>query len=556
MKMHSDLYKRGFERSSTRSKMKGGGLTDEELKRPWIGVCNSYTNAFAGHAGLDKITRAVCDGIYMKGGLPIEFGCIAICDAICMSTEGMKWSLPSRELIAYSVETMAHAHGLDALVLVSACDKITPGMLLGACLADIPSIIVCAGPSLEGKIHGKPLGALNTHEARSQVDSGALSIDTYNAIEDSQLPTCGACKGLFTANSMACLTETLGIALPGNGTIPAPMSERIRLAKYTGMTAVKIAEDGLKPSKLITRETVINAIKTDLMIGGSTNIALHIPAIAGALGYDFTVDDFDKYSRQVPQIVKVFPSGLNTMEDFHDAGGMSAVIREGIESGLLDGTQKTVTGKTLWENVKNAIIYNKEVIKPICSPFSTTGGLYVLKGNLAPEGAVVKVGAVDPKMRTHTGPARVFNSEADGMKALTEKKIHKGDVVVVRYEGPQGGPGMQEMLSLTAYIAGSELGDSVALVTDGRFSGASRGGMIGHVSPEAFLGGPIAFVEDEDLIEIDMDQRKLNILVDDEILNARKKKWIKPEQKYLKGWLKIYAENVGTASGGAKLKGI
>ena len=549
--MRSDVYKKGFERSSTRSKMKGAGLTDEELMRPWIGVCNSYTNAFAGHSNLDKITRAVCDGIYMNGGLPIEFGSIAICDAICMSTEGMKWSLPSRELIAYSVETMVHAHGLDALVLVSACDKITPGMLLGACLADVPTILICAGASLEGKLHGKPLGRFNTHEARAAVDLGEMSMDTYLEIEDNQLPTCGACKGLFTANSMACLAEVLGLALPGNGTIPAPFAERLRLAKYTGMRAVELAKEDLKPSDIVSRKALINAVKIGMMIGCSTNITLHLPAIANALGEKLLLDDFDSCSREVPQIVKIFPSGTNTMEDFHDAGGMSAVVKEAIQAGYIDGSQKTVTGKSLWENVKDAQIFNPDVILPTDAAYSPQGGLYVLKGSLAPDGAVVKTGGVAPQMKKHTGPARVFDSMEEGMTALVERKIREGDVMVIRYEGPVGGPGMQEMLTLTAYITGSGLDESVALITDGRFSGASRGGMIGHVSPEAALGGPIAFVKDGDLIEIDMEERKLNLLVSEEELSQRRSNWTPINKGYRKGWLKLYSEKVGVASGGA-----
>lgn len=551
--MRSDTYKEGFARSSTRSKMKGGGLTNEELNRPWIGVCNSYTNAFAGHAGLDKVTRAVCDGIYMNGGMPVEFGCIAICDAICMSTEGMKWSLPSREVIANSVETMAHAHGLDALVLVTACDKITPGMLIGALRADIPTIVICAGPSLEGKVHGKALGSLNTMEARAQVDSGELSMEMYDAIENCQLPTCGSCKGLFTANSMACMTEVLGLALPGNGTIPAPMAERLRLAKYTGMRAVDIAKEDLRPSSFLTEKSIINAIKIDMMIGCSTNTALHIPAIAGALGYSFTVDDFDRISRDVPQIVKLFPAGKHTMEVFHEAGGMSAVLKRGIEAGLIDGNQRSVTGKTLWDNVCGAEVYDETVIRPIENPYSKQGGLFVLKGSLAPEGAVVKIGAVAPEMHRHIGPAKVFDSEQGGMDALVNHKIEKGDVMVIRYEGPKGGPGMQEMLSVTGYICGAKLDKDVALVTDGRFSGASRGGAIGHVCPEAALGGPLAFVEDGDLIEIDMDARKLDLLVDEETLAKRKAAWTPPAPKYTRGWLKHYADHVGPASLGAQL---
>lgn len=551
--MRSDTYKEGFARSSTRSKMKGGGLTNEELERPWIGVCNSYTNAFAGHAGLDKITRAVCDGIYMNGGMPVEFGCVAICDAICMSTEGMKWSLPSREVIANSVETMAHAHGLDAVVLVTACDKITPGMIIGALRADIPTIVICGGPSLEGKVHGKVLGALNTMEARAQVDNGELSMAMYDAIENCQLPTCGSCKGLFTANSMACMAEVLGLALPGNGTIPAPMAERIRLAKYTGMRAVEIAKEDLKPSSFITEKSIVNAIKVDMMIGCSTNTALHIPAIAGALGYEFSVDDFDRISREVPQIVKLFPAGLNTMEKFHEAGGMSAVLKKGIEAGIVDGEQRSVTGKTLWGNVCDAETYDESVIRAVDNPYSKQGGLFVLKGSLAPDGAVVKIGAVAPEMHKHIGPAKVFNSEQEGMDALIEHKIEKGDVMVIRYEGPRGGPGMQEMLAVTAYICGAKLDKDVALVTDGRFSGASRGGAIGHVCPEAALGGPLALVEDGDMIEIDMDERKLNLLVDEETLAKRKAAWTPPVPKYERGWLKHYSETVGPASTGAQL---
>lgn len=551
--MRSDNFKEGFDRSSTRSKMKGAGLTNEELKRPWIGVCNSYTNAFAGHANLDKVTRAVCDGIYMAGGMPVEFGTIAICDAICMSTEGMKWSLPSREVIANSVETMAHAHGFDALVLVTACDKITPGMMIGALRADIPTIVICGGPSLEGKVHGKPLGALNTLEARAKVESGEVSMELYDAIENTQLPSCGSCKGMFTANSMACMSEIIGLALPGNGTIPAPMAERIRLAKYTGMRAVELAREDLKPSDIITEESIRNAIKLDMMIGCSSNTALHLPAIAGALGYDISIDDFDRLSREVPQIVKLFPASKHTMEMLDDAGGMSAIIKEGIQAGIVDGEQRSVTGKTIWENVKNSQVHNSEVIRPVVDPYSKQGGLFVLKGNIAPEGAVVKVGAVAPEMKKHTGPARVFNSEADGMKALVEKRINKGDVIVIRYEGPKGGPGMQEMLSLTAFISGAGLDKDVALVTDGRFSGASRGGVIGHVSPEAALGGSIALIEEGDLIEIDMDARKLNVLVDDETLEKRRQSWVCPDHGYTKGWLKHYSENVGSVAKGAQL---
>lgn len=531
--------------------MKGGGLTDEELSRPWIGVCNSYTNAFAGHAGLDKITRAVCDGIYMNGGLPIEFGSLAICDAICMSTEGMKWSLPSRELIAYSVETMAHAHGLDALVLVSACDKITPGMLIGACLANIPAILICGGAALEGKIRGAPLGALNTLEARALVDQGEMSLEKYTEIENAQLPTCGSCKGMFTANSMACLAEAMGLALPGNGTIPAPYAERMRLAKHTGMRAVELAREELKPSDILSREALFNAAKAGMMIGCSTNITLHLPAIARAIGQQLTLEDFDAISRDVPQTVKLFPSSTSTMEDLHQAGGMSAVIREAIQAGILDGKQQTVTGKSLWENVRNAEVYDREIIRPIERPHAPHGGLFVLKGSLAPQGAVVKIGAVEPKMRKHTGPAKVFDSESAGLQALVDHQIREGDVMVIRYEGPRGGPGMQEMLSLTAYIAGSGLGGSVALVTDGRFSGASRGGMIGHVCPEAALGGPIALVRDGDMIEIDMEERKLNLLVDQDELERRRRIWTNEGTQYGKGWLKLYANGVGPAAEGA-----
>lgn len=448
---------------------------------------------------------------------------------------------------------MAHAHGLDAMVLVTACDKITPGMIIGALRADIPTIVICAGPSLEGKVHGKPLGALNTVEARAQVDSGELSMEMYDAIENCQLPTCGSCKGLFTANSMACMSEVLGLALPGNGTIPAPMAERLRLAKYTGMRAVEIAKEDLKPSAIITEESIVNAIKVDMMIGCSTNTALHIPAIAGALGFDFSIDDFDRISREVPQIVKLFPAGLHTMERFHEAGGMSAVIKEGIEAGLLDGSQKSVTGKTLWENVRSEAVYDDTVIRPMDNPYSQQGGLFVLKGTLAPEGAVVKSGAVAPEMRRHIGPAKVYNSEQEGMAALVNHEIEKGDVVVIRYEGPRGGPGMQEMLSLTGYICGAKLDRDVALVTDGRFSGASRGGVIGHVCPEAALGGPLALVENGDLIEIDLDARKLNLLVDEQTLAKRREAWVKPEPQYKRGWLKQYSENVGPASHGAQL---
>jgi len=394
---------------------------------------------------------------------------------------------------------------------------------------------------------------LHSVEARAQVESGKMSKELYEAIEDSQNPTCGACKGMFTANSMACMTEVLGIALPGNGTIPAPYAERIRLAKLTGMQAVEAAKADMKPSEIITEESMRNAIKLFMMLGSSTNLALHLPAIGGALGYDFSIDDFDALSREVPQIVKLFPATTNTIETLHDAGGVSAVVKQGIEAGCLDGSQRSVTGKSIWDNVKDTQVYDAEVIRPWDNPFSAQGGLFVLKGNLSPDGAVVKIGAVVPEMRKHTGPARVFNSEEETMSAVVGGHIRKGDVIVIRYEGPRGGPGMQEMLQITAYLSGLKMDTEVALVTDGRFSGASRGAVVGHVSPEAALGGTIALVEEGDMIEIDMEARKLNLLVDEAVLQERRNAWVCPETGYTRGWLKHYSENVGCVTKGAQL---
>ncbi len=548
----SDRMKTGPDRNTARGLMKGAGFTEEEIRRPFIGVANSYTNIFPGHNHLDKLGQAVMDGIRIAGGTPVTFSTIAVCDGMCMGTDGMKYSLSSREIIANSVDAMANAHSLDGLVLVASCDKIIPGMLIGAFRANIPTILITGGPMAAGKSRGQTL-TMSPLEAVAKLDKGEITQEFFDELEDNMFPGCGACKGLFTANSMACMGEILGMALPGNGTIPAVNAARLRLAKMAGMKIMDLVEKNLRPSDIVTKQSFENAIVLDMMLGCSTNTALHLPALAGALGLDIGLDDFDRISRFVPQVLKLSPSGKYIIEDLHDAGGISAVIKQALDAGLIDGTQKSVTGVTIAENVKDAQVYNREVIHDMEHPYLKEGGLLVLKGNIAPEGSIIKAGGVAPEMFQHTGPARVFDSERAAMKALTENKIQKGDVMVIRYEGPKGGPGMQEMLALTSYICGAGLDKDVGLITDGRFSGASRGGVIGHVSPEAALGGPIALIEEGDMIEIDLNARKLNVLVDDETLAKRRAAWVCPPPKINKGWIAQYAKLVGPVSKGAQM---
>ena len=539
---------------SARSLMKGAGLTDEEIYRPFIGICNSYSNFFPGHSNLDKIGQAVKDGILMGGGTPVEFSTIGICDGMVMGTDGMKYSLPSRELIADSVETMAKAHICDALVLVCACDKIIPGMIMGALRLDIPFIVVTGGPMLPGNHRGTRVDVQNIAECAGQVIAGTLDSEVYCQYENEVCPTCGSCQGMFTANSMACMAEMLGIALPGTGTVPAVYAKRFHLAKRSGMRAVELAKYDIKPSDFLTQESFYNAIKLDMMLGCSTNTALHLPALAHEAGIKITLQDFDRISREIPHIVKLSPSGEHLMVDLENAGGVSAVIRQGLEKGLLWGEQETVTGKTIAENVENAENLDPTVIRSFEEPYSPEGGLAVLYGNLAPMGAVIKTAGVDPNMLEHQGPAKVFNSHQEALNGLIFGDIVPGDVIVLRYEGPKGGPGMQEMLMLTALMCGMGMDKDIALVTDGRFSGLSRGGVIGHVSPEAALGGNIALVENGDIITYSTSKRTLHLEVSDEVLEERRKKLPPFTCPVTTGWLSRYAKLVGPVSDGAVLE--
>lgn len=539
---------------SARSLMKGAGLTDEEIYRPFIGICNSYSNFFPGHSNLDKIGQAVKDGILMGGGTPVEFGTIGICDGMVIGTDGMKYSLPSRELIADSVETMAKAHICDALVLVCACDKIIPGMIMGALRLDIPFIVVTGGPMLPGNHRGQRVDVQNIAECAGQVIAGTLDSEVYCQYENEVCPTCGSCQGMFTANSMACMAEMLGIALPGTGTVPAVYAKRYHMAKRSGVRAVELAKYDFKPSDFITKESFYNAIKLDMMLGCSTNTALHLPALAHEAGIKITLDDFDRIGKEVPHIVKLSPSGDHLMVDLDDAGGVSAVIKQGIEKGYLWGEQETVTGKTLAENVAAAENLDTSVIRPFEEPYSPEGGLAVLYGNLAPLGAVIKTAGVDPNMFEHSGPAKVFNSHQEALNGLIFGDIVPGDVIVLRYEGPKGGPGMQEMLMLTALMCGMGMDKDIALVTDGRFSGLSRGGVIGHVSPEAALGGNIALVENGDIVTYSISKRTINLEVSDEVLAERRKKLEPYDCPVKTGWLARYAKLVGPVSDGAVLE--
>ena len=552
--MRSDVLKDGITRTSARSLMKALGMTSEDIKKPWIGVCNSFNTLIPGHMNLNNITDAVTAGVWSAGGHPLVFPAIGVRDGIICGNPGMKYSLPSRELIADSIESVAQAHCLDALVLVASCDKIVPGMLMAAARLNIPSIIISGGPMMAGDFKGKDISIIDIGEATGGLIAGRITAEELLEMEDHACPGCGACSGMFTANSMNCMTEILGMALPGNGTIPAVKSARLRLAKKTGERIVAMFHEDLKPSDIMTEKTLINALTMDMMIGCSTNTVLHLPAIAHELGYRISLEQIDAIGKKSPNVCHISPSGPYHLQDLDDNGGMSALIKMAIEGGLADGNMLTVTGKTLAENVAEAPVVNSDIIRPLNDPYSIEGGLAILWGNLAPEGSVIKSAAVDPDMFYHRGPARVFNSETEAQYGVAGGQVVKGDVVVIRYEGPQGGPGMQEMIAVTALLAGLGLEKEVALVTDGRFSGATRGGSVGHVCPEASAGGPIALVEDGDIIEIDIPGRRLNLLVDEKELARRKEVWIKPSPGVNKGWLTRYAKLVSSAAEGAILK--
>ncbi len=553
-KMRSNSVKTGLERAPHRSLFKALGLTDEEMKRPLIGIVNAKSEVVPGHIHLDKVAEAAKAGVRMAGGTPMEFPSIGVCDGIAMGHIGMHYSLPSRELIADSLESMALAQGFDGLVLIPNCDKIVPGMLMGAARLNIPTIVISGGPMLAGRADGKGVSLTNMFEAVGAVQAGKMSEDELKCLENSACASCGSCSGMFTANSMNCLTEAIGMALPGNGTVPAVYSERLRLAKMSGMKIMELVEKDIKPRDIITPDALNNALTVDMALGCSTNSMLHLPAIAYEAGVHFDLDMANNISEKTPNLCKLAPAGNHFVEDLYHAGGVSAVMKELTKKSLINENCPTVTGMTIGENIKNTVNMNPDVIRPIDNPYSETGGIAVLKGNLAPNGSVVKRSAVDEKMLVHEGPARVFDSEDDVIKAILDGEIKKGEVVVIRYEGPRGGPGMREMLMPTSVLAGMGLDADVALITDGRFSGATRGACIGHVSPEAADGGTIALVRDGDIISIDMNKCSLNLKVSDDELENRRKKWVCPPPKIKTGYLARYSKFVTSASEGAVMK--
>ncbi len=550
--MRSDAVKVGVQRAPHRALLKALGIADNDLSKPFIGVVNSFTNVVPGHAHLNQVAAAVKDGVISAGGVPFEFNTIGICDGIAMGHSGMRYSLPSREIIADSVEVMVQAHRFDGIVLISTCDKIIPGMLMAAARLNIPAIMVTGGPMLSGAYNGKKVGTDSMFEAIGKVAAGKMSEEELKCLEDVACPTCGSCNGLFTANSMACVTEALGMSLPGCATPAAVSAERLRISKATGERVVGLVKEDLKPRDILSPDSFENAIMVDMALGGSTNTVLHVTAIANEAEVDLPLSLFDKLSKQVPHLTSMIPSGPYDMQDLNEAGGIPAVMK--VLKNSLHLNTLTVTGKVVKENIESAVVRNPEVIRPLNNPVHQEGGIALLTGNLAPEGAVVKAAGISPNMMVHGGPAKTFDSEEAAMKAILNKKIHEGDVVVIRYEGPRGGPGMREMLSPTATIAGMGLSESVALITDGRFSGATRGPCIGHVSPEAAVGGPIGLLKDGDIIEIDVPKRKLNVKLSDEELAKRAKSWTPKEPNVKKGYLVRYSQLVQPAHKGSILK--
>lgn len=550
--MKSDRVKKGVETTPQRSLFKAMGYIDEELEQPLIGVVNSFNEIIPGHIHLNTITKAVKEGVRMAGGTPIEFPAIGVCDGIAMGHVGMKYSLASRELIADSIEVMATAHSLDALVLIPNCDKVVPGMLMAAARINIPAVIVSGGPMLTGKAVGQKDTDLNTaFEAVGAFNAGKIDEKELKSFEDSVCPGCGSCSGMFTANSMNCLTEVLGMGLPGNGTIPAVFAERVRLAKKAGIQVMEMWKRDIKPQDIMTDANFRNALACDMALGCSTNSILHLPAIANEAGVCIDLQEVNEISAKTPHLCKLAPAGNHHLEDLYYAGGIQAVMKTLADANLIDTSLMTVTSKTIAENLIGVFNKNPEVIRPLENPYSLTGGLAVLFGNLAPDGGVVKQGAVAPEMLKHKGPARVFNSEEEATSAIKAGKIVAGDVVIIRYEGPKGGPGMREMLFPTSAIAGMGLDKEVALITDGRFSGATRGACIGHVSPEAAAGGTIGLIEEGDTIAIDIVNRSLAVKVDDAVLAKRKAAWVPLEPKIKTGYLSRYARLVTSASTGA-----
>ncbi len=552
--MRSDAVKEGMQQAPHRSLFNALGLTEEEMKKPLVGIVSSYNEIVPGHMNLDKIVEAVKLGVAMGGGTPIVFPAIAVCDGIAMGHVGMKYSLVTRDLIADSTECMAMAHQFDALVMVPNCDKNVPGLLMAAARINVPTVFVSGGPMLAGHVHGQKRSLSSMFEAVGSYAAGTMTEEDVKEFEAKVCPTCGSCSGMYTANSMNCLTEALGMGLPGNGTIPAVYSERIKLAKHAGMQVMELWRKNIRPRDIMTKEAFLNALTVDMALGCSTNSMLHLPAIAHEAEVDLNMEIANEMSAKTPNLCHLAPAGPTYMEDLNEAGGVYAVMNELNKKNLLNTDLITVTGKTVGENIAGCVNRNPEVIRPIDNPYSEIGGIAVLKGNLAPDTGVVKRSAVVPEMMVHEGPARVFDCEEDAIAAIKGGRIVAGDVVVIRYEGPKGGPGMREMLNPTSAIAGMGLGSTVALITDGRFSGASRGASIGHVSPEAAVGGPIALVEEGDCILIDIPNNKLEVLVSDEELAARKAKWQPREPKVTTGYLARYAKMVTSGNRGAILE--
>ncbi len=552
--MKSDTVKKGIERAPHRALFKAMGYTDEEIKRPLIGVVNSKNEIVPGHVHLDNIADSVKAGIRMAGGTPVEFGAIGICDGIAMGHEGMKYSLASRELIADSCEAMGRAHSFDGMVFIPNCDKIVPGMLMAAARVNVPSIVISGGPMLSLKRKGKQLDLNSVFEAVGAYKAGMMTQEDVAEYEDHACPGCGSCSGMFTANSMNCLTEVLGMGLPGNGTIPAVYAERIRLAKQAGMKVMELVDKDIRPSDILTQEAFENALTVDMALGCSTNSVLHLPAIAHELGIAIDLDIINQISGRVPNLCKLAPAGDHHVQNLYAAGGVQAVMKELSTKGFLYLELMTVTGKTVAENIRKAEVADRNVIRSIENPYSSTGGIAVLRGNIAPDGAVVKRSAVAEEMLVHRGPARVFDSEETAIEAIYDGDIEKGDVIIIRYEGPKGGPGMREMLGPTSAIAGMGLDRDVALITDGRFSGASRGASIGHVSPEAMEGGMIAAVQEGDIIDINIPKGTLNADVAEEELKSRMASWKAPRARNTTGYLGRYTRLVTSASTGAVLK--
>ena len=552
--MKSDAVKTGMQQAPHRSLFNALGMTEEEMKKPLVGIVSSYNEIVPGHMNLDKIVEAVKLGVAMAGGTPVVFPAIAVCDGIAMGHIGMKYSLVTRDLIADSTECMAMAHQFDALVMVPNCDKNVPGLLMAAARINIPTVFVSGGPMLAGRVKGQKTSLSSMFEAVGSYSAGIMTEEDILEFEEKARPTCGYCSGMYTANSMNCLTEVLGMGLKGNGTIPAVYSQRIKLAKHAGMQVMEMYRQNIRPRDIMTEEAFINALTVDMALGCSTNSMLHLPAVAHEAGVELNVDIANEISAKTPNLCHLAPAGRTYMEDLNEAGGIYAVMNELSKKGLLNLDCMTVTGKTVGENIKGCVNRDPDTIRPVEKPYSRTGGIAILKGNLAPDSAVVKRSAVAPEMLKHEGPARVFDCEEEAIAAIKGGKIVDGDVVVIRYEGPKGGPGMREMLNPTSAIAGMGLGSTVALITDGRFSGASRGASIGHVSPEAAVGGPIALVEEGDIISIDIDNHQLNVLVSDEELAERKARWRPRTPQITTGYLARYASLVTSADRGAVLQ--